>query len=279
MERKNSVSAGKYALVTGASSGIGKAIAEECAAMGMNLLMVALPDTGLDRIAARIRADFGVQTEFLECDLALSETPERVQHWVRDLGVQLRMLVNNAGVDLAGRFDGRPLADHELMMNLNVLAVVKLTYLLLPELRRARNGFILNVASAAAFFPMPYKPIYSPSKTFVLNFSMAIREELKESNISVSALCPGGVMTNDDVRRRIELQGFFGKISRMFPEQLAAYTLPRVFRGQPVIVPGWLNKLFRVLGWLVPPAILIPFVHRRFRRDEVLLHPNPNAAS
>ncbi len=279
MENTRDFTANKYVLVTGASSGIGRALAEESAAMGMNVLLVALPHTGLSRVAAQITADYGVDADYLECDLTETDVPYQVYQWVRQQNVSLRMLVNNAGVDLAGRFDGRALADHEIMMNLNVVAVVKLTHLLLPELKRSEKSYILNVASAAAFFPMPYKPIYSASKTFILNFSMAIREELKESGIVVSALCPGGVMTNEDVRKRIELQGFFGRLSRMFPDQLARYTLPRAFRGQPVIIPGGLNKLFRVLGWIVPPAILLPFVHRRFRRDEALLHPRTNAAS
>jgi len=244
--------------------------------MGMNLFLVALPKSGLPETARRLSNDFGVHVEAMECDLTLPETAVEIRDRVRSGGIRLRMLVNNAGVDLAGRFDDRSLEDHEQMISLNLLAVIRLTYLLLPVLKRVPRSHILNVASAAAFFPMPYKPIYSPTKTFVMNFTFAIREELRDSGIGVSVVCPGGVVTNEDVRKRIELQGFFGRLSSMEPEAVARFALPRVFRGQALIVPGWFNKLFQILGYFVPLPILLPFIHRRFRRDEALLRARPN---
>ncbi len=247
--------------------------------MGMNLFLIALPKSGLPETGQRLSNDFGVHVETMECDLTSPESAGEIRDRVRSEGIRLRMLVNNAGVDLAGRFDDRSLEDHEQMIALNVLAVTRLTYLLLPALKRVPRSHILNVASAAAFFPMPYKPIYSPTKTFVMNFTFAIREELRESGIGVSVVCPGGVVTNEDVRKRIELQGFFGRLSSMEPEVLARYTLPRVFRGQALIVPGWFNKLFQVLGWIVPLPILLPYIHRRFRRDEALLRARPNTVA
>ena len=102
MQTKNVDTANTYALVTGASSGIGKAIARECAAMGMGMLLVSLPDTGLPRVAEQIAAESNVDVRYLECDLAKPETPYQVQRWTREQGVRLRMVVNNAGVDLAG---------------------------------------------------------------------------------------------------------------------------------------------------------------------------------
>lgn len=272
-------SADLYCLVTGASSGIGLAIAEECARMGMHLFLVALPRSGLPETAARIAESYGIKVETLECDLTDPQSAIEIRDRARSGGIRLRMLVNNAGVDLAGRFDDRTLEEHEQMIGLNVMAVTRLTYLLLPLLKRVPHSHILNIASAAAFFPMPYKPIYSPSKTFVMNFSFAIREELRESGIGVSVVCPGGVITNPDVRRRIELQGFFGKLSSMEPSTVARYVLPRVFRGQALIVPGWFNKLFQVLGWIVPIPILLPYIHHRFRRDEAALRARPNTVS
>ncbi|WP_455381435.1 SDR family NAD(P)-dependent oxidoreductase [Salinispira pacifica] len=265
-----------FCLVTGASSGIGLAIAEECARLGLNLFMVALPRSGLVEQGARIAAESGVRVETFECDLTEAHSIHEIRDRIRSRGYRIRVLVNNAGVDIAGRFDDRPLADHEQMVGLNILAVMRLTYLLLPMLKLVPNAHILNIASAAAFFPMPYKPIYSPSKTFVMNFSFAIREELRGTGISVSVVCPGGVITNEDVRARIKLQGLYGRLSSMEPSTLARYTLPRVFRGQALIVPGWFNKLFQVLGWIVPLPILLPYLHHRFRRDEALLRTRPN---
>jgi len=277
--QKQGSSENLYCLVTGASSGIGLAIAEECARMGMHLFLVALPKSGLAESAARIAESCGVRVETLECDLTDPQSAIEIRERLRSTGIRLRMLVNNAGVDLAGRFDDRTLEEHEQMIGLNIMAVTRLTYLVLPLLKRVPRSHILNIASAAAFFPMPYKPIYSPSKTFVMNFSFAIREELRESGIGVSVVCPGGVITNADVRRRIELQGLYGKLSSMEPSTLARYVLPRVFRGQALIVPGWFNKVFQVLGRIVPLPILLPYLHHRFRRDEAVLRARSNTVA
>ena len=136
------------------------------------------------------------------------------------------------------------------------MAMVRLTHLLLAELQSHNSARILNVASMAAFYPMPYMPVYSSTKSFVLNFSLALRSELAESPIRVSALCPGGIMTNRACRARIAEQGFVGRISCLYPEQVARNAVKNMLQGKAVIVPGWANKIIRWLSMAAPRSLL-----------------------
>ena len=208
---------GAYALITGASQGLGRALAEECARRRMHVLLVALPRTGLRELGAAIAARYGVECHYLEQDLTDPSGPEQVAHWVAAHGWHLRVLINNAGVSTHGLFEDTSLESNELMMNLNMAAVVRTTHLLIPTLKSHRPSYILNVASLAAMGPMPYMPVYAASKAFVFSFTLALRKELQRSGIRVSVLCPGGMPTNGDAARRIGANGWGGRLSAVRP--------------------------------------------------------------
>lgn len=253
-----------FSLVTGASQGLGKALAGECARLGMNLILVALPDTGLPEVSREISRRFGINAVYREMDLTVAGNPEELLRWARDQGFRIFMLVNNAGIGSHGPFRESILEYNQAMISLNVAALMRLTHLFLPELAKQARSYILNVASLAAFYPMPYKPVYAPTKAFVLNFSLALRAELAESGVRVSVLCPGGIMTNEECRELIAAQGLIGRISCHYPAEVARYALQQLLQDRAVIIPGLINKLARILGGITPLPLVQLFIRRRF---------------
>ena len=173
----------------------------------MDLVLAALPDTGLPEVAWIIERTHGVRVEVVEMDLAAVDAPARLCALMRDKGIEIDVLINNAGVGYNSRFGDSTLGQNETTIELNVGALVRLTHHLLPQLKQRGRAWILNVSSLAAYFPMPYMPVYSPTKSFVLNFSLALREELRGTSVSMSVLCPNGIRTNRGNRDLIDRQG------------------------------------------------------------------------
>ena len=186
---------GQWSLVTGASSGIGLELARELAKQGSNLVLVARDRTRLEAAATSLARDWGVQAEVLPADLARPDSPAALTAEISARGLQVDVLVNNAGIGLWGEFARTSLDDERRLIELNVLACMALTKLVLPGMLARRRGRILNVASTAAFFPGPQMAAYYASKAFVLSFSQAVAHELSGSGVTVTSLCPGPVRT------------------------------------------------------------------------------------
>ena len=258
----------RYAVITGSSMGLGRAFARQAASRGWNQILVSLPGTGLPETASAIEAEYGVDVEYFEMDLTDRRAREALSGWIRWNGVEIGLLVNNAGVGCPGTFAGAPEAMLVSVVDLNTQALTHLTYLLLPDLERTDGSTIINVASLAAFYPMPSMAVYAATKAYVLSFSLAIREELSGSGVSVSVLCPGGIATNPEVTARIRAQGVIGRLSALTPDRIAAKTLASAARGRAVIVPGWMNKILRSFGASVPKPIVARIIGGRFSKTE-----------
>lgn len=258
-----SPSEAKWALITGASLGLGRALAEECAARGMSLVLVALSGTGLDDVARTIRRSWQVQVEILEIDLTERGGIDRLLDKIAALSCTISLLVNNAGVGYKGLFVDSTLEQNETTVKLNVLSLVRLTHCLLPSLSRDGTAHILNVASLGAFFPMPYLPVYSPTKSFVVNFSLALREELFGA-VGVSVLCPNGIRTNRATRDEIERQGFAARLTCHYPDQVARAAITGLLRNRAIIVPGIVNRIVRLLAMFVPRPLAMGVVRRHW---------------
>jgi hypothetical protein len=239
-----------FALVTGASQGLGKAIALELANRRVNLLLSSLPGEGLPELAASLAAT-GIEVHYFETDLVKTENVLALSAWV-NAQFDLQILVNNAGFGGTKRFaDASPgyLLD---MIQLNIMALALLTRQLLPNLTRRDKAFLLNVSSMAAFSPIGYKTVYPASKAFVRHFTLGLAAELRGTAIRVSAVYPGPMMTNDDTTRRILRQGLLGKIGLLTPETVAATAIKGMLRGQTTIVPGWTNWFNSLIMRLLP---------------------------
>jgi len=255
-----------YALITGASQGLGRALAHECARQGMNLLLVALPASGLEHVAQDIEQRHGVRVCCLETDLTQEGSPEALYRWYLAKRVKLSVLINNAGIACYGPFEDSTLSENETCVLLNNLATVKITRLLLPELRSSPSACIMNVASLAGLFPMPFMLVYAASKAFVYNFSLGLRAELRRTPVQVSVLCPNGIRTNRLCRERIEANGLGARLTCMDPEDVARYAIRKMVAGKAVIVPGALNRFIGMSSKFVPRATVYHMASSMWRR-------------
>ena len=251
------------ALVTGASSGIGVAIAWELAARGHALILVARREERLKSLATELRDHHRVAAEPLAADLADPAERDRLVAEVNARGRIVEVLVNNAGYGSRGDFVSNERERMVGMVRLNIEAVVDLTARFLPGMVERGRGAILNVASTAAFQPMPGAANYAASKAFVLSFSEAIRTELRGSGVGVTAVCPGPVKTEFG-----EVAGMGGVENNtpdalwMSAEDVAADAVEGVENDKRVVVPGALNRAQSIVGQHSPRALALPLVQR-----------------
>jgi uncharacterized protein len=227
---------GQWSLVTGASGGIGLELARELAKRGSHLVLVARDRTRLEAAAAGVARQGGVRAEFVSADLASPDSPAMLAAELAARGLAIDVLVNNAGVGLWGDFARTHLEDERRLVDLNVLACMALTKLVLPGMMSRRRGRILHVASSAAFFPGPHMSVYYASKAFMLSFSLAMAHELIGSGVTVTCLCPGPTRT-----------GFAeGQDMRLFHTMLVRDAAPvaragvrGLLAGRRIVVPGF----------------------------------------
>lgn len=250
-----------YVLITGSSTGLGKAFAVECARRGKNILLVSLPGEGLEELADQINRQYRVETAFFEVDLTEEDAVHRLVAWALER-FRIDMLINNAGFGGSMKLDKTPLEYLDKMIKLNVRATSLLSYLLIPELKSHPQAYILNVSSTIAFNPVAYKTFYPGSKAYVYFLSRGLNFELKGSGTHVSVLLAGPMKTNAFVTDSIEKQGWKAKFITLEPEAMAKAAIDGLLRNQHVIIPGWANKLSVFLSRLVPDAIRLPAVSR-----------------
>ncbi len=254
----------QYTLITGASKGLGKAFAYDCAARGMNLLLVARSAHLLEPLAADLQK-YKVDVQILSCDLLDHVAYRKIFDWIKEKGFKVNMLVNNAGMGFYGQFDEQPLDKHLQVMHLNMDAMVKLAHEFLVSTTDKERRYILNVVSMGGFLPVPYMAIYAASKAFMLSFSKALRYELRSKNVYVSALCPGGVDTE-----------FFGpaqmdKIAKktanlmMSAEAVAKEGIDAVLANKMEVVPGLTNKIGAFASKHAPEGLVISQAGRLYK--------------
>lgn len=268
---KNS-SGASYALVTGASQGIGKCIARDLAQRGFNLVLVALPTPELKETQCELRRAFDVDVKAIGIDLTQEKAPHTVFEKFRRLGVPISVLVNNAGIGYLGRFEDNPLPYYLKLIKLNAIATIQLTYLFLPVLRKSPESYILNMGSLASLFPIPFKSVYVASKQFVRGFSLSLREELKRERISVTTVCPNAVLTNQMHSESVRSVGWLAKIAALQPEQVAKESIRSMFQGKRVYIPGLASRLYQLLRRFLPYEIMMSMVRRQMLKILLVRH-------
>jgi uncharacterized protein len=256
-----------YALITGGSMGIGKAIAHDCASRGMNLLLVALPGKELEETSSEISGKFNVLVHTFAVDLAIIEGPELVYKWCVANDFKVNVLVNNAGLAGSSVFKSSELAYTDTRIMVNIRAMALLSQLFIPLLEIHSKSYILNIGSMAAYFSIPYKAIYAASKAFVLSFSQALSSELSQSNISVSVVCPNGVETNSGTFTRIKAHGFFGKLTKIEANRLAQVSINGMLNRKEVIIPKRINRLLLLLNHFLPGKLRRNLIKKRFLKE------------
>jgi short-subunit dehydrogenase len=250
----------KWACITGASSGIGKALAFEFAKNGFNLFLTARNESSLKEISEKCQHQFNIQAEILPADL---DDENSIDNLVKAIANRkFDVLVNNAGFGVKGNFVETGIDEELRMLNVQLAAMLKLTKAVLPKMIEAKSGKILNVASVYSFAPVPKQSVYSASKAFILNFSLALQNELANANVQVSTVCPGITQTRFRTRAGIADK----KDSGMTAEEVAKTSFAQMMNGKQVIIPGWQNKIFVLAAKHLPTeffAAVMRFINDR----------------
>lgn len=251
---------GKRALITGASIGIGADFAGQFAALGCNLVIVSRTEARLRELAADLARQHGVAVEVIAMDLAEPGVGQRLYDEVRARGLDIDIVVNNAGLGLYGRFAGQSLEQIRGMLRLNIDTLTDLTHLFLPAMVERRFGVILQVGSIASFMPGPLYAAYSGSKAYVLSLGESLNREIKGTGVSCTVLCPGVTATEFfNAAGQNNKYTFYQRLVMMPSAVVARIGIDAALRGKPSVVPGFVNKL-QVFGLRLTPRWFATFM-------------------
>jgi short-subunit dehydrogenase len=227
-----------YALVTGASQGLGKAFARALAAREHNLVLVARSKDKLDALASELKAAHAVEVEVIQCDLAQPHAGQQLAQELSDRELRVDLLINNAGFGMQGQLWKLDLERQIEMINLHNASVVELTYLLLPPMIEECHGGIINISSMAGFQALPYAALYSATKSFLTTFSLALEQEVRRHKIKVVTVSPGRLKPEVEDKERKKFPG-----GEQTHEEIVGATLKMLDGNGGLLVPGWVNKI------------------------------------
>ncbi len=264
----------KYTIITGASCGLGSEFATECARRGRNLLLTALPGENIKIMGERLAREYNVSVIGFEADLTKTDEIKELARIINE-NYQVDMLINNAGLGGAKQFlDATPEYIEQIIL-LNTYALVMLTRYLLPNLKKQGKAYILNIASLAAFSPMPFKTVYPASKAFVYSFSRGLDAELRGTGVSVSVAHPGGMKTNAEVSKRIEKHNKMIQATTLSAQRVAQICISRLLKRRKIIIPGFFNKLYWLLLKIMPLSVILSYTRGLFKKELHRRKPEP----
>lgn len=238
----------EYVLITGASSGIGKALAYEFAAHKENLILVARREDELKSTASDISEKYHVKTEIFPVDLINENAAMQLHEFCANNNLTVKTLINNAGMGAQGNFSDIPIEKQEKILSLNIWAVVRMCYAFLPDMKAHGSGTIVNISSTTAFMPLANEAVYAASKAFILSFSQALYEEMKPFGVTVCTVCPGVTKTEFFKSADFTLDNFKGAD----PADFAAYAYRRIMKKKPLSVHRFSNRVIAVWARLFP---------------------------
>ena len=252
-------------LITGASSGIGEVFARKLAARGRNVLLVARSEDKLITLCNELGRSNSIRAQYVVLDLSKPEAPARLFAEAEKRGLTVDLLINNAGFGSMGEFSKLDLAREQNMIDLNVKSLVELSYLFLQPMIKRKQGAIINVASTAAFQPVPFMATYAATKAFVLSFSEALWEENRAHGIKILALCPGVTDTNFFEAARGHKPP--ARASQT-PEEVVDTALRGLAQGKGHIISGWTNFLMTQGERAAPRSFIIRLAGRMMRSQQ-----------
>ena len=256
------------ALVTGASEGIGREIARVHARHGGDLVVTARSGDALRDLKRELEKAHGITVEVIEKDLNDPQAPREIFESLRDRSIEIEILVNNAGFGTFAPFVQTEWEKQAAIIAVNVNALTGLTHRFLPGMIERNRGRVLNVASTAAFYPGPLMSVYYASKHYVLAFSDSIAEELRDTGVTVTTLCPGPTDTGFQSRAGNENIRLMNKYIVMEPHSVAEYGYRKMLAGKLVAVPGLFNKLSAVVARFIPRKTAMRVVRKQHQEEE-----------
>lgn len=250
---------GKWALVTGASAGIGAALARELARRGANLVLTARRKDRLDALAAQLQAA-GVQVRTVVADLNDPAAPQQI--FDATAGIPIDILIDNAGLGLFGEFRSNPVDQEMSQIRVNCEAVVRLARLFVPPMVERRRGWVLITASTASFQPVPYLSTYAATKAFDRFFALGLAQEVAHHGVHVTALCPG---PTESEFFEVARAGIFRQRRIQATDEVARQGIAALARGRRTVIPNWTGRLTAQLVRLLPVGLITRFVDRAAR--------------
>lgn len=235
----------RWALITGASSGIGAEFAAQLAGRGMHLILAARRKDKMTELATELNTRHGTRCHIVAIDLADPDASRRLFEEIRRLAVDVELLINNAGIGLIGQIETTSPEDVRQLLNLNLLTLADLTYRVLPGMLDRRHGAIINMSSQAAFQPVAFMATYAASTSFTLHFSEALWAEVRGRGVTVMALCPG--VTRTDFFDKAGAPGWLEKHASVTPTKVVRKALRAMEKRRQYVVPGWKNYLLTLL--------------------------------
>ncbi len=258
----------RWALITGASSGIGAEFAAQLAGRGMHLILAARRKDKMAELATELNTRHGTRCHIVAIDLADPDASRRLFEEIRRLAVDVELLVNNAGIGLIGQIESTSPEDVRHLLNLNLLTLADLTYRVLPGMLDRRHGAIINVSSQAAFQPVAFMATYAASKSFILHFSEALWAEVRGRGVTVMALCPG--VTRTDFFDKAGAPGWLEKHTSITPGKVVRTALKAMEKRRQYVVPGWKNYLLTLLVRFMTRRTAVNESKRYFRPKKLI---------
>jgi len=253
----------RWALITGASSGIGAAFARKLSALGMHLVLTARREDLMRELADELDTRHGTRTEVIVADLSEGDAPGKLVEEIERRGIDIELLVNNAGFAIVGDQEHTDIDRVQAMLQLNVAAVTELTHRLLRPMLQRGHGAVINVSSVTGFQPVAYMGAYAASKAFVLHFSEALWSEVRDQGVTVMALCPGATRTS--FFEVAGVPGWLKKRSCQDPDRVVRGALKGLEKGRQFWVSGWKNYLRSLVVRLATRRTVVNESRKYFR--------------
>jgi len=258
----------QYALITGASKGIGKSIAIALAKRKFNLLLIARSAAELEELKVSLMATCNVKVAILVLDLSAQGAAEKVHDWCQQNSYAIFALINNAGFGLWGDFEQIPINEQLNMLQLNVMALTELTHHMIPSLKKQHQSYILNIASTAAYQAVPTLAVYAATKSYVLSFSRAIRVELKKSTVSVTCICPGPADTGFADRAGLSAISDLADKFNMNADVVAEIGVKAMLAKKAEVIPGFTNLVSAQANRFLPKSLVEWVVSNIYKTKE-----------
>lgn len=244
----------KTVLITGTTSGIGKAFAEKFAAQGNQVILVARNEEKLKQQQIFLQNQYHGNATYIAVDLSKENAVDLIMERLEELGMSVDILINNAGFNECGFFTDTSFEKEQEMINLHIRFVTELTKRILLHMKENGYGRILNVGSTGSYIPSPTDAVYAATKAYILSFSNALCGELKKTGVKVTTLCPGATKTEFATKAKIEDTMLF-RLAVMKPEKVVEIAYPKLLKGKRLVVPGMYNKFLVLFSKIIPVSI------------------------
>lgn len=254
----------KYALVTGASGGLGREIVTELCHKGYNLVIIGRNMEKLEYFKNSLLTYENQRIDAIQCDITEEKDINRLFKYISNQKIHLDLVVNNAGLEVEGWFKDIPYEETINIAKINVVGTLNIIRRSIDY--KAEKLTILTISSMAGFFPMPMKAVYSASKRFLIDLTRTLSYELKDDNVSFTVVCPAGMPTRIDILQKIKSQGFMGNLTTINFNEVVRKSLIKAEKGKLIYIPGRFNKFMTTVSMMIPKKTVVRMLGKRWKK-------------